>query len=330
MNYKISVIIPAYNVLPYIRKSLDSVVNQTYKNLEIILIDDGSTDGTGAICDEYAQKDSRITVIHQQNAGLSAARNVGIERSEGEWIAFLDSDDWVEPQMYEILLKVAQENDADISTCKSRKCYLGENEPLAQDDGQVTVLTTDDIIAGLRTQEKVRFEVWNKLWRRSLIDNVRFKVGQIYEDVYFDRTLFFKANKMVFINTTLHNYLITRPGNTNSSFKLAKLCIFPELNAFIEDLKLQQKDELVEIVSCIAIDFAISLYNAAICAKQSAEIKDKILGYFDGYYELAKSSRFRNKKALFLFRLSPSIYIEVVKWKERKRENERLDGLLAL
>lgn len=323
MNYKISVIIPAYNVAPYIRKSLDSVLNQTYKNLEIFLVDDGSTDETSTICDEYAQRDSRITVIHQQNAGLSAARNAGIERAKGEWIAFLDSDDWIEPHMYEILLKMAHENDADISTCKSRNCYLDENEPIAQDDGQITVLNTDEIIAGLYSQEKVRFEVWNKLWRRSLVGNIRFKVGQIYEDVYFDRTLFLRANKLVFINITLHNYLITRPGNTNSSFKPARLCIFPELNAFIEDLKSQHKDELVEIVSCIAIGFAISLYNAALRAKQSKEIKDKIRGYFDGYYDIVKHSKYRNKKALLLFRLSPVLYIQVIDWKERKREIDR-------
>ena len=330
MHFKISVIIPAFNVQPYIRKSLNSVLNQTYKNLEVILVDDGSTDKTGAICDEYAQMDSRVAVIHQQNAGLSSARNVGIEQAKGEWVAFLDSDDWIEPQMYEILLKVAHNSDADISTCKSRNCYLGEIEPGVQDDGQITVLNTDEIIRGLYTQEKVRFEVWNKLWRRSLIGDVRFKVGQIYEDVYFDRILFLKANKMVFINKTLHNYLITRPGNTNSSFKQAKLGIFQELNAFIDDLKSEQKTELVEMVSCIAIEFAISLYNAALRAKQSQEIRDKIRGYFDSYYGIVKHSKYQNRKAIMLFKLSPNLYIQVIDWKQRRREKDRHRKELAI
>ena len=114
MGSKISVIIPVYNVEPYLRQCLDSVVNQTYKNLEIIIIDDGSPDNCGAICDEYAAKDKRIQVIHKENCGLSAARNDGLARATGEWIAFVDSDDWCELDLYEKAIACAEKTDPDI------------------------------------------------------------------------------------------------------------------------------------------------------------------------------------------------------------------------
>ena len=114
---KISVIVPVYKVEPYLRKCLDSIVNQTYRNLEIILVDDGSPDNCGAICDEYAAGDGRIRVIHQENGGVSSARNAGLSAVTGEWVGWVDSDDWIEPDMYEYLLKNALEQNADIAVC---------------------------------------------------------------------------------------------------------------------------------------------------------------------------------------------------------------------
>lgn len=113
-NEKISVIIPIYNVEPYLRQCLDSVVNQTYQNIEIILVDDGSTDNCGAICDEYAQKDDRIVVIHRKNGGVSAARNDGIDRATGEWVAFVDPDDWLDVNFYECLFDAMRDQNIDI------------------------------------------------------------------------------------------------------------------------------------------------------------------------------------------------------------------------
>lgn len=110
-NPKLSVIVPIYNVEPYLRQCLDSIVNQTYRNLEIILVDDGSPDNCGAICDEYAEKDERIFVVHKQNGGLSAARNDGIARATGEWITFVDSDDWCDTDYYEQLFKALENED---------------------------------------------------------------------------------------------------------------------------------------------------------------------------------------------------------------------------
>ena len=108
----ISVIVPVYNVEPYLRKCLDSIIGQTYKDLEIIIIDDGSTDCSGKICDEYEERDGRLKVFHTENKGLSAARNLGLDNATGDWIGFVDSDDWIEPDMYEVLLKRAGETSS--------------------------------------------------------------------------------------------------------------------------------------------------------------------------------------------------------------------------
>lgn len=125
---KISIIVPIYKVEIYLRKCVDSIVNQTYKNIEILLIDDGSPDNCGIICDEYAKKDERIKVIHKKNGGLSDARNYGIEASSGDYIMFVDSDDYISKDMCEILLKKALENNADIVSCNFKEIYIDNFE----------------------------------------------------------------------------------------------------------------------------------------------------------------------------------------------------------
>ena len=113
----ISIIVPVYNVESYLRKCLDSILAQTYRDLEILVVDDGSTDGSGAICDEYAGKDDRIKVFHTENKGLSCARNLGLDSANGDWIGFVDSDDWIELDMYEVLLRKAEKTGADVVEC---------------------------------------------------------------------------------------------------------------------------------------------------------------------------------------------------------------------
>lgn len=305
MSELISLIIPVYNVRPYLKRCIESVINQTYKNLEIILVDDGSDDGSQYICDELKKIDKRITVIHQKNQGLSAARNAGIEECKGEWIAFLDSDDWIENEMYETLYRIAVENKADISSCKTRNARLDE-PPVCNcnDSGRITVLYSEEIVKGLFDQAVVRFEVWNKLWKRTLIGDVRFKVGQVSEDVYFDRVLFLKANKMVHIDKTLHNYLVYRPGNTLSSFKIARMCVFDEFRELINDLNNMKANETSELIACVGTAFAISMYGEAKRSKQSGTILKQLKNEFNLFYGLSQKCVYRSKKgkiAAFLF-----------------------------
>ena len=175
----ISVIIPVYNVEPYLRKCLDSVVNQTYKDLEILIIDDGSTDGSGAVCDEYADADERIRVFHTENRGLSCARNLGLDEAKGEWIGFVDSDDWIEPDMYEVLIDRALETGADVVECGVYREYPDK----AIENRKKSFMFADvGAVHALLRGENFN-TVWNKLWRYKSLEAIRFPEGIVYEDI---------------------------------------------------------------------------------------------------------------------------------------------------
>ena len=174
----ISVIVPVYNVEPYLRKCLDSVINQTYKDMEILIVDDGSTDGSGDICDEY-KTDKRVRVFHTENRGLSCARNVGLDNAKGDWIGFVDSDDWIEPEMYELLIKRAEETGADIVECGV--CMEFKARTIHYPSIQDTVCGTEAIEALIR--RKIKNYACSKIWKAKCFADIRFPEGRNYEDI---------------------------------------------------------------------------------------------------------------------------------------------------
>ena len=315
----ISVIIPVYNVLPYLERCVNSVLNQTYSNLDIILVDDGSTDGSGHLCDFFAQKDKRISVFHQENKGLSAARNRGIEMALGSFLYFLDSDDWIESDLLERMLNLSIQYNADISSCRSRNT-CGGDVPITNNGNEVIKeLYLDDIIIGLINQEVVRYEVWDKLWKKSLVSDVRFVEGQVAEDVHFDRILFLKANKIVSTNAILHNYLINRPGNTKTTFKIKRLCIFEEFKCFVNDLLNANRLDLAEAISCSCCRLAISMYCEAKRKSQAKDVLNKIKREYKRFYDYAKKYKPYNKLKLKLFRLFPNLSYLIAELHNRKK-----------
>ncbi len=201
---KISVIVPVYEVEPYLRKCLDSVVNQTYQNLEIILVDDGSPDKCPAICDEYAARDERIQVIHKENGGVASARNAGLERVTGDYIGWVDSDDWIETDMFEYLLENAEKFGADITVCgryeisKENKKFRGweEIKCINRLEG-LTLLLQNDLMQNF---------LWDKLWRRDLFQGILFPAGKTFEDVAIMYRLFERAEKVVCLPVAKYNY----------------------------------------------------------------------------------------------------------------------------
>ena len=209
---KISIIIPVFNVEKYIEKCLESVINQTYENLEIIVVDDGSTDHSGFICDEYAKKDERIRVIHQDNKGISVTRNVGINEASGDYIAFVDSDDYIDNEMYEILLKCIETYDADIAICKfdrfdNHKHYLNE------DSEQITIYEGYDIFEyEFRKHEHIQMThvLWNKLYKKEMFHNIKFLPDRIAEDFFIHNHIYGKSKKIVLIDKSLYHYCIGR------------------------------------------------------------------------------------------------------------------------
>ena len=199
----ISVIVPVYNVEPYLRKCLDSIINQTYQNLEILLVDDGSSDKCGEICDQYAKLDNRIKVFHTANRGLSEARNLGLDNAKGEYIGFVDPDDWIEPDMYELLLKRLEETKADIVECGMIKEYWDKSEESKKENME---LTGKEALR-LLLIGKMSNAVWNKLWKRQCFETVCFPVGRVYEDIATTYLIFAVASHVCIIAENKYHYL---------------------------------------------------------------------------------------------------------------------------
>lgn len=203
---QITIIVPVYKVEAYLSRCVDSILAQTFRDFELILVDDGSPDNCGAICDAYAEKDSRIHVIHQPNGGLSAARNAGIDwafaNSDSEWIGFVDSDDWIHPQMYETLHRIATEQGTKLAICDFlRTETMQPFEPVQGD------VTTHDGLAFLCSDRNVQAVVaWNKLYRKELFDTLRYPVGKIHEDEYLAHHLLHRAGRIAYIDCPLYYY----------------------------------------------------------------------------------------------------------------------------
>lgn len=176
----ISIIVPIYNVEQYLPRCLDSIVNQTLQDLEIILVDDGSSDCCGEICDAYAQKDKRIIVYHTANGGLSAARNYGMARARGDYLGFVDSDDWIDPEMFEILLRQMEDNQADVSISGFKYEYPERAVVASIADEQY--VNHDELLKALLSGN-LGGVIWNKLYRKKSFKDTVFPEGHVFEDI---------------------------------------------------------------------------------------------------------------------------------------------------
>ncbi len=212
MNDVISVIVPIYNVEQYLEKCIQSIQNQTYQNLEIILVDDGSPDACGKICDDYAAKDQRIKVIHKENGGLSDARNFGIDAATGKYFFFVDSDDYIHCDIVRILYEAVKANGAQVSVCSYQS--VDEQETVAYEQpytGKIepVVMTEKQLYDPLYYFEKrVEFIVaWNKLYHHSLFDGVRYPKGKLHEDEFTTYKLLYKAKGVVYVDSPLYYYV---------------------------------------------------------------------------------------------------------------------------
>ena len=217
MGEKISVIVPVYNVEQYLERCVDSIINQTYTNLEIILVNDGSTDNSGKLCDELAKKDERIRVIHKENGGLSDARNRGIDESESDLVGFIDSDDYIDRDMYEILLKNLNNTDADLSMCGLYDVYNSISQ--AQVTNKETwELSSEQAIKMVMEAKILSVTAVNKLYRKSLFSDLKFEVGKIAEDAFIMIKLLDKCEKIVATNEKKYYYVHRENSITTQKF----------------------------------------------------------------------------------------------------------------
>ena len=211
---RISVIVAVYNIEAYLERCVYSVCRQTYQNLEIILVDDGSTDKSGELCDRMAGEDERIRVIHKKNGGLADARNAGMDAATGNLIAFVDGDDYIDADMYEKMLDVMLKEKADTAICRYRRVYTDGT----QDDSTDRVIVWEGQEAlqyyiEERDEYDIQNAAWNKLYRRKILENLRFPLGKWYEDIMFTTKALSNADKCVYLDSACYNYIIDREGS---------------------------------------------------------------------------------------------------------------------
>lgn len=234
---KISIIVPVYKVEPYLRRCIDSILAQTYQNFELLLVDDGSPDNCGAICDEYAAKDHRITVIHQENGGVSAARNSGIdwvfENSDSQWITFVDSDDALAPIMLETLLREAVSHQAAVAL--TLPATFSEDAQLEREGtylGATSCFTGKGLLeAYYKGEDIMSIVTWGKLFRRNLFQELRFPVGKIHEDEATTPILLFHAEKVAVVRSWLYYYRQREGSIMHSAFSVKRFDHIDALDA---------------------------------------------------------------------------------------------------
>ena len=245
----VSVIVPVYKVEAYLGRCVDSILAQTHRNLEVILVDDGSPDRCGMICDEYAERDPRVCVIHKENGGLSSARNAGIDIAKGEYLEFVDSDDWIEPDAVESLLSAARQHQVDL--------VIGGRWDVKEKTGEKTVGLCPEKTETVPAEETVRrifrwencdSAAWDKLYHRRLFRQIRYPYGVICEDVPVTYLIAFDAGRVTFLSKPIYNYLhrqgsITYSAVSEKNFHLSRHTekILPYIQKNYPDLKTEAR-----------------------------------------------------------------------------------------
>lgn len=240
----ISVIVPVYNVEKYLKYSINSILNQTYKNLEIILVNDGSTDKSEEICDEFKEIDNRIKVIHKQNGGLADARNIGITNAKGMYIGFVDSDDYIHPSFFEELYNMIIANNADIAECEFLRINIDDvnnsQNIIEAENAKAEILTEIEtsnnaleLLFGPRLKPYIKkVVVWNKLYKKQLFDDVKFPVGRLHEDEFTTFKILNNAKTISSTNKILHGYIQTKNSIMRNEIKQKR--ITDNLEAYID------------------------------------------------------------------------------------------------
>lgn len=256
---EISVIVPVYKVEKFIHRCVDSILCQSFRNFELILVDDGSPDSCGKICDRYAENDNRIHVIHQRNGGLSAARNTGIDyvmaNSKSHWLAFVDSDDWLHPDYLKVLY-----NTAESALCKISACgfFRTEGEALpAEQDYSIQLLSADDYYCG-EIHDGVTAVAWNKLYHRSLFKDLRYPIGKLHEDEFTTYLAVYQAKKIGVTNAQLYAYYQNAEGIMRSEWSPRRMHV---LEAFEQQIASAKEWNNSRLLCKISEQYIYSVYD---------------------------------------------------------------------
>lgn len=310
MNELVSIIVPIYNVEKYLNRCIITLVNQSFKNIEIILVDDGSPDNCSSICDSWIKKDTRIKVIHKENGGLSDARNAGIKIAKGDYLCFVDSDDYVHKDYIKVLFELCQKYDSDISVCRNYKVTGDEDYNKELPKGNDFTSNSEDFI-----YKKKHFYcvAWGKLYKRKIFNNIRYPKGKIHEDVAVIYKILYEAKKIAFTDLKLYYYFVNPKSIMREAYSIKHLDILDNLYDCYKYFINKKEEKIAFIILNDYIDNILNEYKN-ICSSQinSREIRKSIIDKYKKEYKTVIRScnlGFVSKIKYIIYRFCPKLYI---------------------
>ncbi|MDF2884761.1 MAG: glycosyl transferase [Clostridiaceae bacterium] len=317
---EISIVVPVYNVEKYLDKCISSILQQSFTDFELILVNDGSNDNSGSKCDEYKHIDSRIKVIHQENQGLSSARNIGIEASQGNYITFIDSDDFIHPKMLEILYNNILEDKADISTCGYELFYEGKEVLEKSIDNNITLYTNIQAVKKIvEKSESIMIIACCKLYRRSLFHDIYYPVGKYHEDEFVTYKLLYKSIKIVVTDAKLYYYLQRSNSITGSNYSIKRLEKLEALEQAIIFFKNENNKELAYLAEFrYLFNIQIAYYRIKYEMKYNKSIMDKLKKQYDEKFNEFEENNIKSISIirwmiLRIFYIFPNLYCVLIR-----------------
>ncbi len=289
----VSIIVPCYNVEQYLPKCIESILNQSYANWELILIDDGSPDSSGNICDSYADKDNRIRVIHKENGGLSSARNAGIDIAKGEYITCLDSDDYWHKDFLKVLLNYSKQYNAEIVQCGFRKvkdnCIDKNEHP-----GRVNLYDNHSVFI----KQACKITIWAKLYKRNLFEEIRMPIGKINEDDYTTWKLYFKAKKICVLTGCFYYYRINPHSIMAKQKKEIRLDF---IDAYNERISFFNKKSIRDLEDISRLQYCKALFLSILNTNINTSKRELLIKCFNENWNIIKKSEYIPIKFRIIF-----------------------------
>ena len=321
MEELVSIIIPIYNVEKYLEVCIDSIINQTYKNLEIILVNDGSTDNSYNICKKFEEIDNRIVLVNKENGGLSDARNAGIEKAKGNYICFIDSDDYIDNEFIEMLYKAIKENDVDISQCGYKRFENSGKVVETHAYNESKSIKSRDFMIDSYFGHVDNIVVWNKMYKTSIIKNMKFPVGKIHEDEFFTYKVLDRCENVFVIKECLYNYRKNFDGIMLSKYNIKRLDVLDALAERIIFYQEKKDKQLYNLTYLTYLECLISCYvNVKKHIVSNKDIlKDLKKTYRKQYNNIKSCNNIRGKTIIrhTIFYINPNLYMFIIEMNKK-------------
>ncbi|MBO5397964.1 MAG: glycosyltransferase family 2 protein [Clostridia bacterium] len=323
MNDLITIVVPVYKVEQYLKKCVDSIINQTYKNLEIILVDDGSPDNCGNMCDEYANLDSRVKVIHKENGGLSSARNAGIEIAKGKYISFVDSDDYITNDYIEFLYNLILTNNVKVSICSHTVIY-DTGLVLEKATNEHSVIDTKTAIERILYDEGLDTSAWAKLYETKLFENIKYPNGKLFEDSATTCKILCECDKVAIGSKSKYFYLIRNNSITKTNFSSNKMDLITSTKDMGEYVLNKYPDLKKAVNRRIMYAYLSTLSQLANSKEKHLEEQKELLDYIKKYRkEVLADKRIKKRDRLALHCLAFGFNFYKLMWKIYKKVSNR-------